>query len=350
MILLPLQTLAKAALTVAVGSFACMDCNPSLWLADVWFHNIRLRGRFRMRCVNNNMNKCWIIGASSGIGQELAYCLAETHDNLELVLSSRSVDRLHAVQQECHLRNPTCTVTCLPMDVTNEQDLTDAVQFIQQKFQTLDTVVLNAGRGHLSPALQTSSDTARKMYESNALWIMTLIPLMFQNNLLKDDSPHLVVTASIASIVPVPLSSTYAAAKCALLGYLRSLQSERPDIRLHTVLPGPVQTDFHPNSSNNKNGAHVSNDMAARNSQRRSPMKLPVRRCARLMHSAMLRNHGSTESWIAAQPLLSALYLHQLLPNFVLSWVYGKMGVKRVKLFAAGLDLYDPASWKKKIG
>ena len=391
---------AVAAAAAGTASLVFLDADPTLYLADQWWqHRSRMRRWWRRNLhhrSSNNKNavasarggsatdddddhhdptECiWIVGASSGIGEELAYQLAaesstsssssddddgQRRRRLHLILSSRSATQLERVAQGCRRRS--VTVTVLPLDVCRESDLVSAVQKVVSLPHIMktpgggggvDTVVLNVGAGHLSPALETSPATAETVWRRNALWPMILTPLLFQHNVFRSGRPpHLVVTSSVAAVLPVPLSAAYAAAKHAGLGYFRSLAAERPDVRLHVVLPGPVDTAFHQNrvqepqhdknNSNNKSGVKV-----VSKEKESSALKMPVERCARLVRSAMRFRH-SRESWIAPQPVLTALYLQQLAPGWMQSIVYRRVGPKRVALHRAGLDLYDPASWKQ---
>jgi dehydrogenase/reductase SDR family protein 7 len=334
-----------------------MDCNPSLFLADLYFRHVPFRtkhqGQVRQRCV-------WIIGASSGIGREIAYQLAEStvesidksdrgrHRNLHLILSSRSKDKLEAVAEHCRQTNPSCTVEILPLDVRQYEELERAVHNVHN----VDTVILNAGAGHLSPALETSRQIAESIFQLNALWPMVLTPLLFQRNVFAPNHrPHLVVTSSVAGVLPVALSSTYAAAKHALHGYFRSLSAERPDILIHTVMPGPVDTDFFQNrgSIDHPVADHRSTDVKKDDSvlENRSKLKMSVHRCAQLILTSMQLSK-STEVWIAQQPILTALYLQQLAPGFTQRILHNRIGPLRVDIWRRGLDLYDPASWKWK--
>lgn len=358
-----LQRCAIVAATAATSCFFfCCDCNPSLFLADHWFRYQELilgsiddnykQHPFHKRCI-------WIVGASSGIGEELAYQLASPtltypsknesplnpftrepdhahHHELHLILSSRSVEKLEEIATKCKSSNPNCSVLILGLDVTENDSMVNAVQHLSSSFRgQIDTVVLNAGSGHLSPALETSATTTEVVYKQTALWPMILTPLLFQYNLFRS-RPHMVVTSSIAALMPVPLSATYAAAKHALLGYFRSLHAEEPSILLHTIMPGPVDTDF-----------HFREQPRTQSSVAKSPTKMSVQRCSRLLISTM-RLPYSTESWIAKQPLLLFLYLQQLLPNGLLhALLYSRVGPRRIAMWREGLDLYDPKSWRK---
>jgi short-subunit dehydrogenase len=426
--------LTGVAAVVACTAVAVLDCNPSLFVADLWHHHGRmscamtagkkvlqkLLGRrplitqHRARTSlpqqqqlqkqqslhRGDHETVWIVGASSGIGEELAYQIsssplwddaaaAASSDGATstmdastegggamdavprrttrggdgrgtLILSSRDRAKLDLVASRC--RQQQWDVLVLPVDVCNEVDLHRAVQWLTDARHQLDVVILNAGGGHLSPALETPSDVATDVWRRNALWPMILVPLLFQKGLFSecttDCPPHLVVTSSIAAIMPVPLSATYAAAKHALHGYFRSLRSELPDLCIQIVMPGPVDTNFHRTSANasgqtpptpgDAEQQHQPSESngATSSSTTKSKMKMPVQRCARLILSTM-RSRKSGETWIAQQPILAALYLQQLAPGWMQRFVYNRIGPKRVQMHRAGLDLYDPASWRK---
>jgi dehydrogenase/reductase SDR family protein 7 len=358
-----LRHVAVAFAAACTSSFLLTDCNPSL----AWYDKLL---RVTANTSNNNSNnssisnnsyhdfidkRVWIVGASSGIGREMAIQLAQSGAQ-HLILSSRSTSSLEAVAATCRRDNPKCRVQVLPLDVTNLQELKSAVAAVQDA--TLDIVVLNAGIGQLSPALETDPETANSILQTTALWPMLMTPLLFQsatsavNNGNQRHLPHLVVTSSIAGKLAVPLSAVYAAAKFALQGYFWSLQAERPDLRIDLLCPGPVDTAFHQNDKGPC--ATTTNDTT--DDTRGLPLalppssklKMPVQRCVSLMLSAMQRPTArGSEVWIAQQPTLTALYIQQWFPGLQ-RLIMQAVGPKRVQLWREGLDLYDPASWKRR--
>jgi short-subunit dehydrogenase len=185
----------------------------------------------------------------------------------------------------------------------------------------IDTVIFNAGTGHLSPAIETSSTTIDQIWKQTARYPMMIIPLILSSRLSNDhslnpnnptgtlvppilkhiDRPHFVITSSIAAMIPVPLSSVYGAAKAALWSYSRTLQCEYPNLLLHTIMPGPVDTNFfhNPPTTNVQNNNNSKNKNNNKNPiettllpQQPSPpnsktMKMSVHRCVQLMISTM---------------------------------------------------------------
>lgn len=303
--------------SAAVTSFPFLDCQPSLFWYD--------------RLVDSESywhgKRIWIIGASSGIGEELACQLADSNCR-SLVLSSRSKGKLDVVANECRSRCPDLECHVVEMDVCDYDSMKDAVEKVPGG---LDVVFLNTGRGQLRPAEDTSAEAVNEILHVNAAWPMQLVPLLLPK------VKHFVVTSSIAGKIPVPLSSVYTASKFALMGYFGSLQTERPDVRVDLLCPGPVDTAFHHNHS--FGAARTPSKVKASN------LKMPVERCAKLMLSAVSRPGGSREVWIAPQPSLGILYLQRWAPGLV-SWMLSIIGPRRVDMWRRGLDLYDVDSWK----
>jgi short-subunit dehydrogenase len=301
-----------------------------------------------------------------------------------MYLSSRSVDQLERVAERCRklIRQKlqdgsqvlgedlvSSVVRLVPVDVADEQSLREAIRSVSDKESDgIDIIFLNAGRGHLSPAVSdTSAETTRRVVEQTALWPMVATPLLLP--LFGTRKPaHLVVTSSIAAILPVPLSAVYAASKHALRGYFASLQAEDPgNLRVDMICPGPVNTNFHrveqrhrnlessgsperktkKTTATNGDGSAVEAPFAAP-APNASPLKMSTSRCVELMVSAVAwpSERGRTV-YLCPQPTLTFLYLYPLLPSFVSDRLLRTVGSRRVEIWKDGLELYDPASWRR---
>lgn len=393
-----------AAVGVAGWAWSQLDCSPLLFLQDKWMHCSfwKVLSSSPLSSLRQHQT-LWIVGASSGIGEEFAYQWiqqlprradptrddttdADVRQTSHLILSARSTDKLQEVAANCKKLietlsssttatslNISCQIHILPVDVTNYESLRQAVQdkFPLEKSTGIDMVLLNAGQGHLSPAVETLPETCQRMLTVNALWPQWLVSLLWQQAQLSSSLssspslPRLLVTSSVAGHIPVPLSASYTASKFALVGYFRTLCCEDSSVQVTLFSPGPVATDFGQNchDNTNRNGrsrfddeTDSSNAAAAgggtgNNTNSKQMLKMTVQRCVRLMLTATYlhqsRIGGYQEVWISSQPALTALYLQRWFPGLTQHLLAQYVGPKRVGLWRQGLDLYDPANWKQ---
>lgn len=120
---------------------------------------------------------------------------------------------------------------------------------------------------------------------------------------------HIVVSSSLAGIIPVPFSATYCAAKHAFHGYFEALLLEKlnKNIAVTMVCPGPIQTNFLAECFTEKKGVKFGVNTEI------SEMKLSVERCATLMGIAIANK--LREVWICKSVPLQLTYLAKYMPN-----------------------------------
>src|SRR5215831_6199889 len=82
-------------------------------------------------------HRVWITGASSGIGEALAYAFHAA--GAKLILSARREDELKRVQDQCGGEPDT---RILPLDVSNAQDLAGKSRQALAMFSGIDILVL----------------------------------------------------------------------------------------------------------------------------------------------------------------------------------------------------------------
>lgn len=327
------------AITAGATAFAIffsrIDANPTLYLADRFLASERrLQNLFGGKTM-------WITGASSGIGAEMAMELSRKGVNL--ILSARSEERLQSVAKACRqVSNNENYITVLPLDVTcSEDELESAVDKLLDIVgaESLDFVVLNAGKGQLKPERLMTRQESEEMFQLNTLAPIALTQTLLRKGVLHaDGGKNIMVTSSVGGKFGLPLSASYAASKHALHGYYDSLKAECPWLRIDLVCPGPIDTAFH----HSKDGH--GNEQAVEKTSTRRELKMPASRCAQLMVSSFLVKGGG-EHWIAEQPSLIGLYLKQFFPCAFQSLLC-KVGQLRIKAWEEGLNLYDPQTWK----
>ncbi|MFJ5631677.1 SDR family oxidoreductase [Streptomyces goshikiensis] len=187
-----------------------------------------------------------ITGASSGIGEATALLLAER--GARLVLGARRSDRLtdlvrritEAGGEAVHIRT----------DVTRREDLHGLVGLALERFGRLDVLVSNAGSGAISPLDDLRVDEWDQMVDVNIKGVLhgigAALPVFRAQG-----SGHFVTTASTAAFRVVPAMAVYAGTKFAVRAICEGLRQEAGDsVRVTTVSPGQVHTEFAEASSN----------------------------------------------------------------------------------------------------
>lgn len=181
-----------------------------------------------------------ITGASSGIGEALAFELAEQGANLALL--ARRTDRLKAVAAECEKRGiRAITVEC---DVTKEEDLKRAAQLTRDAFGKIDVVVANAGFGVAGNFTRLKTDDFRRQFETNVFGLIQTIYATLED--LKKSHGNLILLGSVAGHVALPGSSPYSMSKFAVRALANALTDEfRPmGVTVTLVSPGFVESEI----------------------------------------------------------------------------------------------------------
>jgi short-subunit dehydrogenase len=169
--------------------------------------------RFRDRIV-------WITGASSGIGEGLAYGFAR--EGAKLILSARRAAELARVKQHC-VGSP--DVLLVPFDMTDETGRARAVEAVLKHFGRVDIMVQNAGVSQRSLAKDTALSVDRAIMELDYFSVVALTKLLLPH-MIERRAGHVVVTSSVAGKFGVPMRSAYCAAKHALHGFFDTLAVE----------------------------------------------------------------------------------------------------------------------------
>lgn len=194
---------------------------------------------------NKNLNVSnqiiWIIGASSGIGEELAKHYSAL--GAKLILSARSRDRLYSVKMTC--KGSPMNIHILPLDLENITSLENQAQEALRIFDRIDTIIHTAGITQRALALETDLAVAQKIMNIN-YWGPVALTQAILPSMIKQGSGHLIIISSLMGKVGTRFRSSYAASKHALHGYFESLRPEIYDdnIDISMVCPGFINTSL----------------------------------------------------------------------------------------------------------
>ncbi|KAL8559469.1 hypothetical protein ACOMHN_037133 [Nucella lapillus] len=300
------------------------DCDLFLWAAQHFGNSPDvLRGQV-----------VWITGASSGIGEELAYVLAAAGS--QLVLSARREHELQRVKQRCveQYKVKGEDVLVLPLDLQQSHTHQAAVTTVLRHFKQIDVLVNNAGRSQRALWANTSLEVDRAVLELNTLGPLSLTKRVLPHMLARR-AGHIVVVTSVVGRMGAPGLGSYAGSKHALHGWFDTLRMEAYDsnIRVSMICPGPVFSNALKHAFTGTAGQEAGVAMKP------GEHRMATDRCAYL--SAVAMANQLDEAWISLQPELSYLYLNQYLPVLA-RWAAVRIGARRLqKLREGDLDLHS---------
>jgi dehydrogenase/reductase SDR family protein 7B len=182
----------------------------------------------------------WITGASSGIGEALAY--AYSVRGARLILSSRREDELARVRQAC--ANPE-KVKILPLDLSDTPSLEGKTTEAIACFGHIDIMMHNGGITQRSLIIETNLDVHRRVMELDYFSYVAITKALLPH-FMERKAGHFVVTSSIMGKIGTPMRSAYAAAKHALHGFFDCLRAEvsASNIRVTILTPGYISTNI----------------------------------------------------------------------------------------------------------
>ncbi|GBG62383.1 hypothetical protein CBR_g30337 [Chara braunii] len=255
----------------------------------------------------------WIVGASQGLGEELAhrFCLL----GAKLILSARRETELERVKASCSGKHAQDGIAILPFDVAGKSDAIDsAVKHATNMFGVIDFVVLNAAYTRTKcKAYEFDDALLEGTFGVNVLGPIYIARAILPH-MLEQKSGHFVVISSAGGKVPSPTQALYSASKFAVQGYFRSLDYEfqKEGVGATVVCPGPVKTsDVKPTKEK----------------------RISKERCAELIVAAA--GHKLPEAWISLFPILQIMYIVQYLPALG-HYLLCKVGPGRVQALKEG--------------
>ena len=173
----------------------------------------------------------WITGATSGIGEALAYGF--DCEGAHLVISGRRAGELNRVAEAC-TQGPG-DVLCVAFDMTDETARQNAVEQVQARFGAIDMLINNAGITQRSLGKDTDLSIDRAIFELDYFAVIALTKLVLPQ-MIERKSGHLVVTSSVAGKYGVQLRTAYCGAKHALHGFFDALRAENASYNIDVSL------------------------------------------------------------------------------------------------------------------
>lgn len=176
-----------------------------------------------------------ITGASTGIGFHLAREFARHGYDLVVVANENAI---FSAADKLRAEGVKVDAYCLDLaNLTNVRKLADSVD-------TLDALVMNAGTVVYGDFVRkTSLDDQLNLLSLDVVSVVMLAKLLIPKMIMRGEG-RVLITSSIAALMPGPLYATYAASKAFLLSFGEALRNELSDtrVRVTCLMPGATDT------------------------------------------------------------------------------------------------------------
>ena len=184
--------------------------------------------------------RVYITGASSGVGLAAAEAFAK--HGCDVAVSARSVDGLE--RAAASVRRYGRRALVLPLDVTDQGKLDEAVARIEAEWGGLDVLVPNAAMTIWGPFTDVPKEEFDRVVEISFLGVVNTVRAGLPA--LERTDGNVVATGSLMSKLPLPTWSSYSSSKWAERGFLHALrielQSSGSKVTVSMVHPGSIDT------------------------------------------------------------------------------------------------------------
>lgn len=183
-----------------------------------------------------------ITGGSSGIGLALANGYAESECTLFLI--ARNPDKLEVARAQLKEKSPSCNVHVFQADVSQENEIKEAFNKINELTNKIDILICNAGVLGCGRFESKIPEDSHKNFEIN-YWGMHYTTYTFLP-LVKSAKGQIVFVSSVAGYTGLFGYSHYAPSKFAIAGLGECIRMEFKDygVNVSVVYPPDTETPF----------------------------------------------------------------------------------------------------------
>ena len=176
----------------------------------------------------------WLVGASDGLGAELAKVMSRA--GAEVILSARSEEKLAEVTNGLQGK-----ASYQVMDVTDDASVKAAAEAVGD----IDGVVLLSGIYWPFGAKNWNAEQATEMADTNFTGFVRVLGQVVPK-FVEDDKGHVVITSSLAAYRGLPRSIGYTASKAASMSLAECMYADLRDtnIDVQLVNPGFIKTQM----------------------------------------------------------------------------------------------------------
>src|SRR5213080_3939727 len=182
-----------------------------------------------------------ITGASSGIGEELAWQLGQA--GAKLTLAARRRELLEKLAKRIADTGKPAPLV-VPCDVTQDGSLQKAVEESVGQWGKLDVAIANAGFGVVGPLKKLSVEDYRRQFETNVFGVLRTIYAALPE--IEKNKGNIAIVGSVSGWTASAGASPYAMSKFAVRALANSIAPELrlSGVKVTLISPGFVASDI----------------------------------------------------------------------------------------------------------
>ncbi|KAL4559658.1 hypothetical protein LXL04_031801 [Taraxacum kok-saghyz] len=294
--------------------------------------------------VDEDMNDKVVIvtGASSGIGEQIAYEYAKKRANLVLV--ARRDQRLHGISENAK-RLGAPNVLIMAADVVKEDDCRRFVNETINYYGRIDHLVNTASLGHTFYFEEANDASVFPILMDINFW-GNVYPTYVALPYLRKSHGRIVVNAAVENWLPLPRMSIYSAAKAALVNFYETLRLElNGDVGITIATHGWIGAEMARGKFMLEEGA----EMQWKEEREVHAAGTPVEDFASLIVSAAIRGTANVKfpSWY------DVFLLYRVFAPDVLTWTFrlllSNQGMRATSFMGTGRHLLEAPSPPKRL-
>ena len=245
-----------------------------------------------------------------GIGEAIAQLFAA--EGASVVITSRDLQRAEAARQRIGAPERTLAFAA---DVRTRRDLENLAEAAVGRFGRIDIWVNNAGHGLLDSVEKMRARDYRALFDTNVFGAIDGMQVAIAQ-MRRQSGGTVINISSVAGHIAVPFMAAYSASKAALnaIGRAAAIELRNTGIRVMTVCPGYIATDFPVNAIQGSDRMRLSPSRP----QKRS---VPPSAVAEAVLKGCLRNRKEV---IVPARYRALIHLYQAAPALV-EWSMARM-------------------------
>jgi NAD(P)-dependent dehydrogenase (short-subunit alcohol dehydrogenase family) len=185
----------------------------------------------------------FITGATSGIGEEIAYQYAQR--GASVAFTGRRAAEGERVAAKLEAAGGKALF--IKSDVSIADDITRAIDATVKKYGRIDIAINNAGIAEqMTPFLEQKVQVLDDIFATNVRGLWLCMQGEIRQMLSQKTAGAIVNVSSVSGTKGFPGTASYVASKHAVNGLTKTLATEfaKENVRINAVAPGPIRTEM----------------------------------------------------------------------------------------------------------